>query len=134
MLNLLTLALGPFPSIRTDNGRQYKNKKVEEWCVDHGVAHIYSPPYTPQANGCAERTIGKLKMTLGLWKAEKDWGPKLAQACVEMNLSPTDTGPSPRELMGLPNISTVVEIANAQPPPLPCVLQVGDWIRIKTRS
>jgi hypothetical protein len=48
-----------------------------------------------------------------------------------MNLTPTDTGPSPRELMGLPNISTVVEIANAQSPPLPCVLQVGDWIRIK---
>lgn len=44
MLNLLTLALGPFPSIRTDNGRQYKNMKVEEWCVDHGVLHIYSPP------------------------------------------------------------------------------------------
>lgn len=102
--------------------------------MDHGVAHIYSPPYTPQANGCAERTIGKLKTTLGLWKAEKDWGPKLAQACVEINLTPTDTGPSPRELMGLPNISTVVEIANAQSPPLPCVLQVGDWIRIKTRS
>lgn len=124
MLNLLTLALGPFPLLRTDNGTQYKNKRVEDWCAEQGVSHIFSPPYTPQANGCAERTIGKLKTTLGLWKAGRDWGPKLTQACVELNHTPTDSGPSPRELMGLPGISTVVEIANTQSPPLPCVLKL----------
>lgn len=48
---------------------------------------VSSPPYTPQANGLAERTIGMLKTTLGLWKAGKDWGDKLQETCksVEFN-------------------------------------------------
>lgn len=131
MLNLLTLTLGRFQSIRTDEGRQYKNKKVEEWCTQRGVKHTFSPPYTPQANGCAERTIGKLKTTLGLWRADKDWGPKLVQACIELSSTPTSSGPSPRELMGLPGQNSTVDIPNPQSTPLPCVLKVGDWIRIR---
>lgn len=42
MLNLLTLALGPFPLLRTGNGTQYKNKRVEDWCASR-ESRTYSP-------------------------------------------------------------------------------------------
>lgn len=48
-----------------------------------------------------------------------------------MNLTPTDTGPSLRELMGLRTLSTVEDLTNSRSPPVPCVLQVGDWIRVR---
>jgi len=40
---------------RTDNGKEYKNKKIENYCLNNGIIKTYSPPYNPQNNGKAER-------------------------------------------------------------------------------
>ena len=40
---------------QTDNGKEYKNKKVENYCKNNGIMKIYSPPYNPQNNGKVER-------------------------------------------------------------------------------
>ena len=40
---------------KTDNDKEYKNKKVENYCKNNGIMKIYSPQYNPQNNGKAER-------------------------------------------------------------------------------
>jgi transposase InsO family protein len=41
--------------IRSDNGSEFKNTKVEEYLDQEGIKHEFSAPYTPQQNGEAER-------------------------------------------------------------------------------
>ena len=45
----------PIRRIRSDNGTEFKNNKMLEYCNEHGVLHEFSAPYTPQQNGVAER-------------------------------------------------------------------------------
>ena len=42
--------------IRCDNGGEYKNKTLTEWCQKRGIVLDFTIPYTPQLNGKAERT------------------------------------------------------------------------------
>lgn len=60
--------------LQTDNGTHFQNAKVEQWCQTHGVMRIYSPPYTPQANGVVEQTIGLGKNWIGKNANSKEWG------------------------------------------------------------
>jgi len=41
--------------IRSDNGSEFKNTRIEELCDDLGTGHQLSPTYTPQSNGVVER-------------------------------------------------------------------------------
>ncbi|GJW06762.1 retrovirus-related pol polyprotein from transposon TNT 1-94 [Tanacetum coccineum] len=41
--------------IRTDNGAEFKNSKLESFCDEKGIYHNFSSPYTPEQNGVAER-------------------------------------------------------------------------------
>lgn len=41
--------------IRTDNGMEYCNKEIENYCRKNGIIHQKSNVYTPQQNGIAER-------------------------------------------------------------------------------
>ena len=41
--------------IRSDNGTEFKNMKIEEWCDEEGIKHEFSATYTPQQNGVVER-------------------------------------------------------------------------------
>ncbi|GJZ53875.1 retrovirus-related pol polyprotein from transposon TNT 1-94, partial [Tanacetum coccineum] len=41
--------------IRTDNGTEFKNSKLESFCDEKGISHNFSSPYTPEQNGVAER-------------------------------------------------------------------------------
>jgi hypothetical protein len=36
--------------IRSDNGSELKNTRIEELCDDLGIGHQFSPTYTPQSN------------------------------------------------------------------------------------
>jgi transposase InsO family protein len=41
--------------IRSDNGSEFKNTRIEHLCDDFGIGHQFSPTYTPQSNGLVER-------------------------------------------------------------------------------
>ncbi|GJV65216.1 retrovirus-related pol polyprotein from transposon TNT 1-94 [Tanacetum coccineum] len=41
--------------IRTDNGTEFRNSKLESFCYEKGISHNFSSPYTPEQNGVAER-------------------------------------------------------------------------------
>jgi hypothetical protein len=41
--------------IRSDNGGEYKNKKMSKICQEHDIKQEFTVPYNPQQNGMAER-------------------------------------------------------------------------------
>ncbi|WVZ52229.1 hypothetical protein U9M48_003311, partial [Paspalum notatum var. saurae] len=41
--------------IRSDNGREFDNTNIEEYCDEVGIKHEFSATYTPQQNGVVER-------------------------------------------------------------------------------
>jgi transposase InsO family protein len=41
--------------IRSDNGTEFKNTKVEDFLDEQGIKHEFSSSYTPQQNGVAEK-------------------------------------------------------------------------------
>ena len=41
--------------LRTDGGGEYMSNQFKSFCLDHGIQHQLSCPYTPQQNGVAER-------------------------------------------------------------------------------
>jgi transposase InsO family protein len=41
--------------IRSDNGSEFKNTRIEDLCDDLEIGHQFSPTYTPQSNGVVER-------------------------------------------------------------------------------
>jgi len=63
---------------KSDNGREYNNRKILEFCKNNGIRKIYSPPYNPENNGLAERfnqTIISCAKTLLFWSklSENFW-------------------------------------------------------------
>ncbi|KAJ9534027.1 hypothetical protein QJQ45_002017 [Haematococcus lacustris] len=42
-------------ALRTDNGTEYVNSRMKEYCSSKGIVHQHSAPYSPQQNGAAER-------------------------------------------------------------------------------
>ncbi|CAB3988289.1 Retrovirus-related Pol poly from transposon TNT 1-94 [Paramuricea clavata] len=42
-------------TLRTDNGGEYVSNDFSKYCVNKGIVHQYSNPYTPQQNGVSER-------------------------------------------------------------------------------
>ena len=46
--------------VRTDNGKEFVNKRFQKLFLDHGIKHERSCDYTPQQNGTAERANGSV--------------------------------------------------------------------------
>lgn len=46
--------------LMTDNGSGYKSSLFEAVCVEKGIRHIWTRPYTPKTNGKAERMVQTL--------------------------------------------------------------------------
>ena len=42
-------------ALRSDNGDEYKSAKFVRFCADRGIIQKFTPPYTPELNGVAER-------------------------------------------------------------------------------
>ena len=42
-------------SIKTDNGTEFKNAVLNDFCTQKGISRQYSAPRTPQQNGVVER-------------------------------------------------------------------------------
>nr|XP_037873962.1 uncharacterized protein LOC101742499 [Bombyx mori]XP_037873963.1 uncharacterized protein LOC101742499 [Bombyx mori] len=41
--------------IRSDNGGEFKNEKLNKFCKDKGIVQQFTLPYSPQSNGVSER-------------------------------------------------------------------------------
>ena len=41
--------------VRSDNGSEFKNTRIDELCDDFGIRHQFSAKYTPQSNSLIER-------------------------------------------------------------------------------
>ena len=76
--------------IRSDNGTEFKNMKIEEWCDEEGIKHELSATYTPQQIGVVER---KNKTLITLVRAmlddygtsKKFWVEAINMACHASN-------------------------------------------------
>ena len=42
-------------SVNSDRGGEYVSNDFERYSVENGIVHFRTPPYTPKANGIAER-------------------------------------------------------------------------------
>ena len=51
---------GKMQVLRCDNGTEYINKEIREWCAENDIVIQTSAPYSPQQNGKAERYIRDL--------------------------------------------------------------------------
>uniref|UniRef100_A0AAV2M8G8 ribonuclease H n=1 Tax=Knipowitschia caucasica TaxID=637954 RepID=A0AAV2M8G8_KNICA len=97
MLEQTCCALGKPRELRTDNGTHFKNKKMDAWCQQNGVFHVYAPVYTPQANGIAERTIGLVKTWIAKNANSKEWSTKMLELSRVLNDRFRATRKSPAE-------------------------------------
>ena len=41
--------------VRSANGSEFKNTRIDELCDEFGIRHQFSAKYTPQSNGLVER-------------------------------------------------------------------------------
>ena len=41
--------------VRSDNGSEFKNTRIDELCDEFGIRHQFSAKYTPQSNSIVER-------------------------------------------------------------------------------
>jgi transposase InsO family protein len=65
---------------RSDNGSEFRNTRVEEYCDGEGIKHEFSSTYTPQQNGVVERK----NKTMGF---HKGFGRKLSTRHVMLQIN-----------------------------------------------
>ena len=46
--------------VRSDNGSEFKNTRIDKLCDEFRIRHQFSVKYTPQSNGLIERKNGTL--------------------------------------------------------------------------
>jgi transposase InsO family protein len=72
--------------ISSDNGPEFRNTRVEEYCDGEGIKHEFSSTYTPQQNGVLERknkTLITLARAMGF---HKGFGRKLSTQHVMLQI------------------------------------------------
>lgn len=82
--------------IRSDNGGEYRNNKLENYCKEKGIIMDPIIPYSPQLNGKAERLnrtlIEKVRTLLFDMNVNKKfWGEAARVAAFILNRSPTES-------------------------------------------
>ena len=76
--------------IRSDNGSEFKNSHIDDYCDEHGIKHELSSTYTPEQNGVVER---KNKTLITLARSMLDeygtpeifWAEAVNTACYASN-------------------------------------------------
>ena len=78
--------------IRSDNGTEFKNSVMKEFCEEKGIIHEFSTPRTPQQNGVVERknrTLIEAAITM-INEAQLPtyfWAEAMNTACFTQNIS-----------------------------------------------
>jgi len=80
--------------LRSDGGGEYAAPEFSDFCEKEGIVHEFTPPYTPQHNGAAERRNRTLlNMVRCMLKTKKMpnflWGEAANAATYVLNMSPT---------------------------------------------
>ena len=108
--------------IRTDNGGEFQGA-FQSLVVELGIKHERTPPYTPQYNGVAERTLGlPSDKTVALLRGvteganERLWAEAMAYACDMSNKCVTDS---------LDHNKTPYEMWHGRPPAFDTLLPFG---------
>ena len=63
--------------LRTDNGKEYVNKNLQQLCEENGIQMQHSVPYTLQQNGVAKHKDRALKEMATCMLETKSLSPKL---------------------------------------------------------
>jgi transposase InsO family protein len=76
--------------VRSDNGSEFKNTSVEEFCDEKGIKHEFSTTYTPEQNGVVERKnrtlIEMARSMLDEYKVlDSFWAEAINTACHASN-------------------------------------------------
>ncbi|WVZ97683.1 hypothetical protein U9M48_043197 [Paspalum notatum var. saurae] len=75
--------------VRSDNGSEFNNYKMDEWCDEEGIKHEFSATYTPQQNGVVERknkTLIVARAMLDDYGTSEDfWAEAINTACHASN-------------------------------------------------
>ncbi|KAF1332517.1 reverse transcriptase, partial [Globisporangium splendens] len=80
--------------LRSDNGGEYVSNKFAAFCRNRGIVQQFTPPYTPQLNGVAERMNRTLVesarcMIEHAGLSKRYWGEAVATAAFLRNRCPT---------------------------------------------
>ena len=66
--------------VRSDNGSEFKNTRIDELCDEFGIRLKFSAKYTPQSNGLIERKnrilIDMARFMLSEYNVSHSFGPK----------------------------------------------------------
>ncbi|GKB66088.1 retrovirus-related pol polyprotein from transposon TNT 1-94 [Tanacetum coccineum] len=78
--------------LRSDNGTEFKNHKLEEFCDEKSISQNFSSPCTPEQNGVAERrnrTLIEVARTMinSVNLPKQFWGEAVNTACYNQNRS-----------------------------------------------
>ncbi|GJT43882.1 retrovirus-related pol polyprotein from transposon TNT 1-94 [Tanacetum coccineum] len=78
--------------LRTDNGTEFRNSILVNFCDEKGISQNFSSPYTPKQNGVAERKNRTLieaarTMLSGSVFSKQYWTEAVATACYTQNRS-----------------------------------------------
>jgi transposase InsO family protein len=76
--------------VRSDNGSEFKNTRVDDLCDKFGIRHQFSTKYTPQSNGLVERKnrtlINMARSMLSEYNVSHSfWAKSINTACYYSN-------------------------------------------------
>ncbi|XP_068697451.1 KRAB-A domain-containing protein 2-like [Montipora foliosa] len=82
-----------FPqTLHTDNGKEFKNEVMQEFCQKHGIKQVHGAPRMPRTQGLVERNNRTVKENLTNILKEiqaelSSWCSKLGEAAYEKNIT-----------------------------------------------
>ena len=93
-------------NIRSDNGTEFTNSTMKNFCDEKGITHTFSAPRTPQQNGVVERKNRTLIEAARTMLEESKlptyfWAEAINTACYTQNISIVNQaqGKTPYQLM-----------------------------------
>ena len=88
-------------TIVSDNGPEFVNSDLKQWCESLGIKEMESPIYHPRANGIAERAVQTVKRAIQAWSLNLNvsFGALLQLALMTYRNTSKTRGKTPVELL-----------------------------------